>query len=195
MNVRKLPRSVTIYLLSVPKHDLSVIGNQILILRLPILITASIGLASKDYQRLLMRSTDSNYLIHWSLDTTESIRLKEGIITETLMYSRLNPYLIQFCIEAGNLLYCIFYCICWIAEFRRKQMLFWDMYFWNVDNFLEYYFPGWEKIPQTQSMEEGKSKQLKININVSIISVWIIKFCCHQGEIFSWVKKRKDLLK
>lgn len=50
--------------------------------------------AIKILSKTVNESTDSNYLFHWSLDVTESIGLKEGNITETLMDSCPNSYLI-----------------------------------------------------------------------------------------------------
>lgn len=74
--------SLTSYLLSVPASDLSVIEKHTYeyLDRLPLLIITSIGLESKAYQSLLMRSTDLNDLIHWPLDKAENMKFKENSI-------------------------------------------------------------------------------------------------------------------
>lgn len=62
-------------------------------------------------------------------------------------------------------------------------------------DFLKHYFPGGKKDTHTQKVIEGKSKQFKININASIISVWIICFAATKVIFFSWGKKRQSQLK
>lgn len=88
--------SLTSYLLSVPASDLSVIEKHTYeyLDRLPLLIITSIGLESKAYQSLLMRSTDLNDLIHWPLDKAENMKFKENTILWILMGSCPSSYFI-----------------------------------------------------------------------------------------------------